>query len=207
MPWSRDHKAQTREKIIDAAAAAFRARGAGSVALSDVMKEAGLTHGGFYAHFKSKDDLIAAALKSVNEVRLARFDDAPARSGASKLDAAVDVYLTSRHREHPEDGCTIATLGSELARVNGKARAQIDANARAWLAAFADCAPGSTQACRSREATGAFAAMIGGLILARAVEDPHESDRILADVRAFLHAALGWDGGSGRCFNSSQKAR
>ncbi len=109
----------------------------------------------------------------------------------SKLDAAIDVYLTSRHREHPEAGCTIATLGSELARDSGKARAQIDANARAWLATFAECAPGLTQASRTREATGAFAAMIGGLILARAVEDPHEADRILADVRAFLHGALG----------------
>jgi TetR/AcrR family transcriptional regulator, transcriptional repressor for nem operon len=190
MPWSKDHKAQTRQKIVEAAAAAFRARGSASVGLADVMKDAGLTHGGFYAHFKSKDDLIAAALKTINETRLARFHDAPARSNASKLEAAIDVYLTSRHREHPEDGCTIATLGSELAREGGKARGQISANARAWLDEFARHAPGGSQASRAREATGAFAAMIGGLILARAIEDPHLSDRVLADVRVFLHDAL-----------------
>ena len=191
MPWNKDHKAQTRQKIVDAAAAAFRARGAGNVGVADVMKEAGLTHGGFYAHFKSKDDLIAAALKAVNEARLTRFHAAPTRPEGSKLDAAVDVYLSSRHREHPEDGCTIATLASELARGGGKSRHQISVNARAWLDEFARCATGSTDTSRAREATGAFAAMIGGLILSRAIEDPHESDRILADVRAFLHEALG----------------
>jgi TetR/AcrR family transcriptional repressor of nem operon len=191
MPWKSDHKAQTRGKILAAAAEAFRARGAGGVGLAEVMGEAGLTHGGFYAHFKSKDELIAAALKTVNDARVARFNEvASERAPVSGLDTAIEVYLSSRHREHPESGCTIATLGSELARGSGKARRQIGANARAWLDQFARHAPAATRAAKQRQATGAFAAMIGGLILARTAEDPHESDRILADVRTFLHEAL-----------------
>jgi TetR/AcrR family transcriptional repressor of nem operon len=191
MPWHKDHKAQTRQKIVDAASAAFRARGTSGVGLADVMQQAGLTHGGFYAHFKSKDSLIAATLKAVNDVRIARFNEVVGeRPRGSGLDAAIDTYLTSRHREHPETGCTIATLGSELAREQGGARHQIGENARAWLREFTEHAPARTAIGRARQATGAFAAMIGGLILARTVEDPLESDRILADVRAFLHVAL-----------------
>lgn len=187
MPWNKSHKEKTRERILDAAAAAFRERGVNGASLTDVMQQADLTHGGFYAHFKSKDELIAAALKSVNTIRLARFKDAAVKSShGSGLATAVDVYLSSRHREHPESGCTIATLGSELARERGSARRQINDNVRAWLDLFAQFAPGSNASGKMRRATGTFAAMVGGIILARAVEDPHEADRILADVRAFL---------------------
>jgi TetR/AcrR family transcriptional repressor of nem operon len=194
MPWSKDHKQQTRRKIVDAAAAAFRARGASGAGLTDVMKLAGLTHGGFYAHFKSKDELIAAALKSVHTARIARFKEMSAESfDGSGLTTAVDNYLTSRHREHPESGCAIATLGAELGREDGHARHQLNEIAQGWLEQFAQCAPAPNAKGRRRQATGTFAAMIGGLILARAVGDPHESDRILADVRAFLHQALDAD--------------
>ena len=194
MPWPRGHKARTRERIIQAAAEAFRERGVAGVRIEEIMAAAGLTHGGFYAHFKSKDDLIAAALKSVNETRLSRFDEvAAARAKGSGLDLAVDTYLSSRHREHPESGCVIATLGSELARERGSARHQIGENARAWLERFAQHAPAATARDRERQAAGAFAAMIGGLVLARTLEDPHASDRLLADVRAFVHDALSSD--------------
>jgi TetR/AcrR family transcriptional repressor of nem operon len=187
MPWSKSHKELTRERILDAAAAAFRERGVNGASLVDVMQQADLTHGGFYAHFKSKDELIAAALKSVNTIRLARFKDVAAKSSdGSELAAAVDIYLSSRHREHPESGCAIATLGSELAREDGSARHQMSDNVQAWLELFAQFAPGSNAKGKMRQATGTFAAMIGGIIMARAVEDPHVSDRILADVRAFL---------------------
>jgi TetR/AcrR family transcriptional regulator, transcriptional repressor for nem operon len=187
MPWSKSRKESTRQKIVDAAGAAFRARGAGGAGLADVMQEAGLTHGGFYAHFKSKDELIAAALKAINTARLARFKDAAAGSeDGTALSTAVDLYLTSRHREHPESGCAIAALGSELAREDGAARHQMSKNVQAWLELFAQSAPGSNAKVKMRQATATFAAMIGGMIMARAVEDPHQADRILADVRAFL---------------------
>lgn len=188
MPWSKEHKNETRRRIMEAAAKTFRAHGAAGAGLTDVMREAGLTHGGFYAHFKSKDELIAAALKAANSARIARFKDAVSQSPEkSAIGLAVDSYVNSRHREHPENGCSVATLGSELARENGAARHQMSENVTGWLETLAQFAPGSNANEKMRVATGTYAAMIGGLIIARAVEDPHLSDRILADVREFLN--------------------
>jgi TetR/AcrR family transcriptional repressor of nem operon len=190
MPWSKEHKKETRHRIMEAAARTFRAQGTAAAGLTDVMREAGLTHGGFYAHFKSKDELIAAALKAANTARLARFKEAVSQSpDKSALAFAVDSYVNSRHREHPENGCSVATLGSELARENRAARHQMSENVTNWLETLAQSAPGSNARSKMRVATGTYAAMIGGLIIARAVEDPLVSDRILADVRAFLHDA------------------
>ncbi len=188
MPWSKEHKNETRRKIMDAAAKTFRAHGTAGAGLTDVMREAGLTHGGFYAHFKSKDELIAAALKAANAARIARFKEVVGQSPEkSAINLAVDAYVNSRHREHPENGCSVATLGSELARENSAARHQMSKNVTGWIETLVQFAPGSNARDKMRVATGTYAAMIGGLIMARAVEDPHLSDRILADVRAFLH--------------------
>ena len=195
MPWAPEHKEETRRRIVEAAAAAFRANGVDGISLADVMRQVGLTHGGFYAHFKSKEDLVAATLADLHEARMARFEDMAKTAPDTALMKAADFYLSSRHREHPETGCSIATLGSELARTQGSARSQISINIAAWLDRFADAAPGDTQAERRRQARGAFAAMIGGLILSRGVEDAHLSDEILRDVRTFIDEAL--DGRSG----------
>ena len=190
MPWSKEYKNETRRRIMEAAAKTFRAHGTAGAGLTDVMREAGLTHGGFYAHFKSKDELIAAALKAANSARIANFKDVVSQSpDKSAIGFAVDSYVNSRHREHPENGCSVATLGSELSREKGAARHQMSENVKGWLETLAQFAPGSNARDKMRVATGTYAAMIGGLIMARAVEDPHLSDRILADVRAFLNEA------------------
>lgn len=191
MPWTPQHKEETRRRILDAAAAAFRTHGADGIALADIMREVGLTHGGFYAHFASKEELLAATLAEVNASRIARFEAmAKAAPAGSALQAAADVYLSSRHREHPESGCFVATLGSEVARSDGPARQRMSFNIHAWLDQFARCAPGTHAESRRQAATGAFAAMIGGIIMARGVVESNESDRILADVRAFIRDAL-----------------
>lgn len=190
MPWTSEHKQETRRQIVNAAGEAFRAHGAGGVGVADIMRKVGLTHGGFYAHFASKEDLLATALAELHEARMERFEEmAKADPGAALLGAA-NFYLSSRHREHPETGCSIATLGSEIARLQGPPRTRMSLNIQAWLSRFADFARGRTAGQRRQQATAAFAAMIGGLILARAVEDSHESDRILSDVREFVADAL-----------------
>jgi TetR/AcrR family transcriptional repressor of nem operon len=190
MPWNPNHKEESRRRIIDAAAKAFRANGLQGISLADIMRDVGLTHGGFYAHFKSKEDLVATTLAELHEGRMARFEEVASETPDTALKRAANFYLSSRHREHPETGCAIATLGSELARTEGAARSQISTNIEAWLDRFAQAAPGKDEAERRRQARGAFAAMIGGLILARGVEDAHLSDEILGDVRAFIDEAL-----------------
>jgi TetR/AcrR family transcriptional regulator, transcriptional repressor for nem operon len=190
MRYSDSHKAETHARLVKLAGRMLRERGPQNLAVAELMQGAGLTHGGFYAHFKSKDELIAAALKAANSARIARFKDAVSQSpDKSAIGLAVDSYVNSRHREHPESGCSVATLGSELARESGAARHQMSENVKGWLETLAQFAPGSSAREKMRVATGTYAAMIGGLIIARAVEDPHLSDQILADVREFLNEA------------------
>ena len=194
MPWQADHKEQTRARIVESAAAAFREHGIGGVGIADVMRRAGLTHGAFYAYFASKEELVAEMQRLVTESRRARVASALGeRAQHEKLMTFAETYLSSRHREHPESGCMIASLGGELARGEGPARQRFDANICAWLDQLTDYAPARGTETRRRQATGAYAAMIGGMILARGVEDPHTADRILADVRDFLRDALSRD--------------
>jgi TetR/AcrR family transcriptional repressor of nem operon len=186
-----DHKERTRARIVEAAAAAFREHGIGGVGIADIMRRAGLTHGAFYAYFASKEELVAEMQRLVTEARRARVAaQCGERAPQERLMAFAEMYLNSRHREHPESGCMFASLGGELARSAGPARQRFDANIRAWLDQLTEYAPAGGTAARRRQATGAYAAMIGGMILARGVEDPHTADRILAEVRAFLSEAL-----------------
>ncbi|MGO8916194.1 MAG: TetR/AcrR family transcriptional regulator [Stellaceae bacterium] len=199
MAWARDHKAATHRRIVETAAAALRKRGLNGIGIAELMKEAGLTHGGFYAHFKSKDALIAEVLSLAGgKTRASMSEAAAAAPPGEALIAIADNYLTSRHREHPERGCVVAALGSELAREEGAAKQRLSAGITAALDRLAEAAPEGDDVSRRRQATAAFAAMVGGLILARGVESPDEADRILADVRAFLRASLGTNTGDER---------
>jgi TetR/AcrR family transcriptional repressor of nem operon len=186
---TKSRKDMTHRRIIETAGACFRRRGLSGIGIADLMKEAGLTHGGFYAHFASKDALVVEALRLASERFRHRVEEAAAEEG-EKLVAVAARYLTSRHREHPENGCSIATLGPELGRDSGAARQQFGANIEAALERMAECSAATDAQARRREATGTFAAMVGGLILSRGVEDPDAADRILADVRRFVQAAL-----------------
>src|SRR5256885_11676693 len=121
---SRIEAAKTRERIVTAAAAEFRQHGIAATGLADLMKAAGLTHGGFYRHFASKDQLVAeacsAAIATMNE-RVA--SSASRKRGRKGLEAAVADYLSTEHRDNPRDGCPLAALGSEMARADPPTRA------------------------------------------------------------------------------------
>jgi TetR/AcrR family transcriptional regulator, transcriptional repressor for nem operon len=191
MPWSREHKSQTRTRILDAAAAEFRARGMAAVAVSDVMDRAGLTHGGFYAHFSSKDDLAAQALLHASAQTTAAFDrTATAADDAGRLQAVIDLYLHPAHLAHPERGCAVAALGTEAVRGGRSVRRSLSVGIRARLDRLRRLLPGSdSRRVRDQKAAGVFACMVGGLILARGLGQ-EEGDRLLADCRAFLRSAL-----------------
>jgi len=188
---ARERKEETHRRIVEAAAVALRERGLAGIGIAELMQEAGLTHGGFYAHFASKDALVAEALTLTGErSRAAMAETAAAAPPGEALIAIADTYLTSRHREHPERGCAIAALGGEVLRGHGAARQRLSANVGALLRRLAGVAPARDETAQRRQATGTFAAMLGGLLLARAVDDPDEADRVLADVRAFLRGTL-----------------
>src|SRR5262245_24267016 len=116
---SRIEAAKTRERIVTAAAAEFRQHGIAGTGLADLMKAAGLTHGGFYRHFKSKDQLVAEACSAAVATMAERVASSTSRErGRKGLEAAVADYLPKEHRDNPRDGCPLAALGSEMARAD-----------------------------------------------------------------------------------------
>ena len=124
MPWNKDHKGTTRGRILETASSALRAKGVAGVGVAQVMQEAGLTHGGFYAHFGSKDELVADAFLHACDQSAGKLEAAAgAAAEGEKLNAVASAYLTSNHARHPERGCPIAALGGELVRNEGPARA------------------------------------------------------------------------------------
>ena len=193
MPWADEHKERTRERIVQAAAAALRARGADGVSIAEIMAEAGLTHGGFYAHFGSKDDLLRAALDAANGQTLDMLSAATqSTSPDRRIDAVVDAYLSPKHAAHPERGCPLAALGPELSREPGKVRHALSLGIERrleWLESFL---PGKGH--DEEEATALLACMVGGLILARAVA-PERSAAVLDATRAFVRRGLRADRG------------
>jgi TetR/AcrR family transcriptional repressor of nem operon len=189
MPWPSDHKRETRERIVEAAAAAFRERGVAAVGVGEVMKRAGLTHGGFYAHFASKDELLAEALASASAGSLVALDGL-SRGASSDLSAAIDAYLSPEHLAHPERGCAIAALGPELARGAPGVRQTLAAALRKRLEHLASLmSPRLAADARRRRAAAALACMVGGMVVARGLK-PAERATFLGDCRAFMREAL-----------------
>ena len=174
---SRDKAAENRERIVDTASRLFREKGFDGVGLDAIMKGAGLTHGGFYGHFASKDDLAAEAVtraldRSMEKQR--RFTD---------LDDLASDYLSERHRADRANGCAVAALGSDMARQSEGVRRGLTAHVRAQLDRFARLLRHGTAASRRKRAITTLAGMIGALILARAVDDQSLSNEILAAAR------------------------
>jgi TetR/AcrR family transcriptional repressor of nem operon len=173
---SREQVAENRQRILDAASRLFRERGFADVSVADVMQAAGLTHGGFYGYFRSKDDLIAEAL--------AHLASTSPRVG--DLDAFVATYLSPAHREDRAGGCAVAGLGGEVARQPTAARAAMTEGLRRQIEQLSRDAPGADDAARRLAAIGSWAAMVGAMVLARVSDDPALSDEVLAATRAWL---------------------
>jgi TetR/AcrR family transcriptional repressor of nem operon len=178
---SRNQVLENKRTILDAAGRLFRERGFESVSVTEVMKSAGLTHGGFYGYFKSKDDLIAQALAEV----LGNAEASPA-----DLTAAAEQYLSPEHRDNFADGCLMAALASETARQTHGARAEMTAGLKRQIEQLSRIAPGADETNKRRAAIGSSAAMVGALILSRMSDDVELADEILNETRAWLTAQL-----------------
>ena len=174
MPWSKEHKSETRARIVQAAADAFRESGIDGVGVAEIMKRADLTHGGFYAHFKSKDDLVKAAFEQMS------------REIADTVGATE--YLAERHMLHPERGCPLPTVATELLRSGSKMRRSVAGEIRARLARIAERL--GKRRDKKIDAAGALACMVGGMVIARALPE-NEGSAFLEHCRAFLRGAIG----------------
>ena len=174
---SREKAAENRERIVETASRLFREKGVDGVGIDAIMSGAGLTHGGFYGHFGSKDDLLAEAVTRALERAAER------QSGHTNLAELVESYLSERHLVDRAGGCALAALGSEIAREGDGARRGMTAYIRTQLARLSGLMPKWPMAKRRRRAIATLAGMVGALILARLVDDPDLSRDILAAAR------------------------
>ena len=162
------------ERIVKEASRLFRERGFENVTVGEVMKAAGLTHGAFYAHFASKEELEKAAIAYGQAISLGRVERSKTQKGK---DSYADRYLSRRHRDNPGDGCTMAALAQEVSRSAPEIKAAFEQGLEEILTANGD---------DRKQEIFRTAAMLGGIVLARAVENPRLSDEILASVRQKL---------------------
>lgn len=177
MKVSREQMSANRTRILDAASTLFRDRGFDAVTVSEVMKAAGLTHGGFYGHFASKDDLIA---QTVTHALI------PSDAVSGDLNAYLDAYLSPHHRDRAATGCPTAGFASPLRHQSPEARAAMTKGLSSQIDRLAQAVPGADSAEKRRAAIGTWAAMVGAVILARAVDDPVLSDDVLKQTRAWI---------------------
>jgi len=187
-------KEETRERILRAAARAIRKHGYEGVGVADVMKEAGLTHGGFYAHFESRDALLAAAADQAGAESIENLTRgiAAARPG-QELMALIDTYLSDRHVAAPEQGwgCAIAAAGSEVPRQQAEVRRVASRRIKDIIGLIERQFPEWGRSAAHDKAMGIAATLVGALVLARAVDDAQLSIRIRKAARELIRAAAG----------------
>jgi len=179
---SREQASRNREHVVEVAGTEFRKHGFDGIGVADLMKAAGLTHGGFYNNFASKDALAAEAVTRVFAETTARMR-AVATGADDPLAAAVELYLSPRHRDSIEAGCAIAALSQDAARGSEPLRQAFEAGISGYLDLLVNVAHISRG-----EAMSIYATMIGALSLSRTVLDPALSDEILANAIASILA-------------------
>jgi TetR/AcrR family transcriptional repressor of nem operon len=189
MKVSRDQMAENRARILLAAGRLFREKGFEGIGVADIMQAAGLTHGGFYGHFKSKDDLAAEACAHTLTRKVAFWPRLPEKMPKGPLAAIAESYLTTTHRDNPGKGCVLASLGGDTARQPAPVRQAFAEGLGTYIEKLTEFTPGRTRALRRQRALAAMSGFVGAMILARAVDDPGFSEEILkAGARTFGQA-------------------
>ncbi|ARQ02192.1 TetR/AcrR family transcriptional regulator [Pseudorhodoplanes sinuspersici] len=188
MKVSREQAEKNRRRIVEVAGEMFREHGFDGIGLADLMKKAGLTHGGFYGHFKSKEALAAeASARALSKScdKLAAVADA---ASGDALAALVGSYLSDRHRKEIGKGCAFVALGADAARHGKPLRSAFAKGVDDYLAVLSDIVPGRTKAEKRKKAMTTLSGMVGALVLARAVDDENLAKEILVATAASLTA-------------------
>lgn len=184
------HKEATRRRILDAAARTFRERGVAGTGVDEVMRRAGLTHGGFYAHFQDKEELVANACSAAFAAAVPNLDRiAAAPTRAARVRLLVDSYLAVRHRDNRGTGCFVVAVGADMVRLQGAARSGYSRAFSAHLDRLAAALRLSRDPRRNREqVTLLMSSLVGALLFARAIEDPGRSAAVLHSMRQHVRA-------------------
>lgn len=191
MKYPVEQKAETHERIIDAAARSFREHGSEGQGVARLMKDVGLTHGGFYRHFESKEDLyvdaIARGFQEAADGMVAAAAKAP---HGEQLRAIIERYLSLEHLEDPGGGCVLSTLATEIARQRPAVRARINAAMKLYRERLLPFLPGNDDAEKRRQFIVLFPGMAGVLMTARAMTDPAARKETLSVARRFYISAF-----------------
>ncbi|WP_269759358.1 TetR/AcrR family transcriptional regulator [Variovorax sp. E3] len=193
MGHSRANKEQSHARIVQTASARFREAGVEGVGVADLMKDAGLTHGGFYRHFASRDELVAEAVECALSDG-GRAVEAVAASKASRQTVAgalVDAYLSTAHRDGLATSCAVTTLAGDVARSNERARTAYTRQVETYLDLLANLAAEEKSKAKRAKAIAALSSLVGAVSLSRAVNDEKLSREILKAAADELKALLG----------------
>ena len=202
--YQKGHREQTRARIVASASHMLRAAGIDGVAIPTLMKEVGLTHGGFYAHFPSKDALVAEACAAgLTEVATELVAIGAAAPQGAGLHAMLDWYLRAEHRDDPASGCVLPTLAGEIAREPPEVRHPFTTALVTLCDQLASFVHDDNVQYREDSALVVLCGMAGAMLLARAVDDSTLSDRILAASRDFYARAFSTPEPGGRSTDSA----
>jgi TetR/AcrR family transcriptional repressor of nem operon len=179
-------KAASHDRILDIAAARVRRDGFDRLAVAEIMKEAGLTYGGFYRHFDSREHLVAKAAQRALSQGSAWTIAAAKLGGQRGYTALVDGYLSTWHRDHPESGCGLAGVATDVARAGGSARGIYSRQVKECLAVLADLIDNPDREVEECEAVLTLSVLVGAISIARAVDDPDLSEHILTNAAVAL---------------------
>lgn len=193
MGHSQAAKAQTRDRIVQTTAARIREAGIDGVGVADLMKDAGLTHGGFYRHFSSREELLNEAVALALEDGGQHLANTIAGGGKAPLAALVDAYLSAAHRDSLATSCAVTTLAADVARSSPEARAAYTMQVEQYLALIAGSMLTSNRKSKGarRQAVAALCVLVGAVSLARAVADEQLSREILKSAGDAVKAQFG----------------
>ncbi len=191
MRYPAEQKSETHEKLLDAAAQSFRERGFEGQGVARLMKDVGLTHGGFYRHFESKEDLYVDAIARGFQAAADGMVQAAAKAPqGEQLRAIIERYLSLEHLEDTGGGCVLSTLAAEIARQRPAVRARINVAMKSYRERLLPFFPGNDDAEKRRQFFVLFPAMAGVLMTARAMTDPAERKEVLSVARKFYISAF-----------------
>jgi TetR/AcrR family transcriptional regulator, transcriptional repressor for nem operon len=191
MRYPKDHGQQTRRRIVENASYGLRQNGADGLSVVDLMKLADLTHGSFYAYFKSRDALVVEALALAMDRTVAHWLDLTQGLPDEKgFDAVVEAYLSPRHRNNPARGCALPALAADIGRSGPEARRTFAGRLEKMIDIIAGLIPKRSPSDARQAAAGAIATMVGSIVLARAAGDKRLSDALLEAGRQAVRIRL-----------------
>jgi TetR/AcrR family transcriptional repressor of nem operon len=187
MARSQAEKEASHGRIVKAAAAQIRRDGVDAVRVSELMREAGLTHGGFYRHFESREELIDEAIDAALTDGSRQADTAQSLDPAAELAQINDRYVSKAHRDNPQVGCAVAALPADVSRCSSRARQAYSRQVRRYIDRLVGLVRPAEPDAKRDEAILTLSAVVGAVAMARAVDDPQLSDEILDRTASALH--------------------